>query len=131
MKTFSFLIMSALLLSFNLCQRQGNTDSSYLLPEASFAIEFESKNNKPSVLYFGATWCTPCKITKRNFESKEVKKELQRFNFKMYDVDVDKKEKEKYKIKLVPTIIVEKDGKISRYVGGKSKAQIIEILKKH
>ena len=41
------------------------------------------------------------------------------------------KEKEKYKIKLVPTIIVEKDGKISRYVGGKSKAQIIEILKKH
>ena len=131
MKTFSFLIMSALLLSFNLCQRQRNTDSSYLLPEASFAIEFESKNNKPSVLYFGATWCNPCKTTKKNLESKEVKKELQRFNFKMYDVDVDKKEKEKYKIILVPTIMVLKDNKLYRYIGGKSKSELIKILKKY
>ena len=100
--------MSALLLSFSICQKQDKSDSAYFLPETTFAIEVD--NDKPSVLYFGATWCTPCKITKRNLESSEVKKELQRFNFKMYDVDVDKKEKEKYKIKLVPTIIVEKDG---------------------
>ena len=130
MKTFSFFIMSALLLSFSLSQKQEEADSSYFLPETSFTIE-QGEQDKPSLIYFGATWCTPCKITKRNLESSEVKKELQRFNFKMYNVDVDKKEKEKYKIKLVPTIIVEKDGKISRYVGGKSKAQIIEILKKH
>ena len=129
MKTISFILMSALLLSFSICQKQDKSDSAYFLPETTFAIEAD--NDKPSVLYFGATWCTPCKITKRNLESSEVKKELQRFNFKMYNVDVDKKEKEKYKIKLVPTIIVEKDGKISRYIGGKSKAQIIEILKKH
>jgi thiol-disulfide isomerase/thioredoxin len=129
MKTFSFLIMSALFLSFGLCQKQDKTDSSYFLPETSFTIEIDE--DKPSVLYFGATWCSPCKITKRNLESKEVKKELQRFNFKMYDVDVDKKEKEKYRIKLVPTIIVLKDSKTYRYIGGKSITELIKILKKY
>ena len=93
MKTLSFILMSALLLSFSICQKQDKSDSAYFLPETTFAIEVD--NDKPSVLYFGATWCTPCKITKRNLESSEVKKELQRFNFKMYNVDVDKKEKEK------------------------------------
>tara|TARA_R110000824_G_scaffold44611_7_gene129652 strand:+ start:3682 stop:4050 length:369 start_codon:yes stop_codon:yes gene_type:complete len=122
--------MSALLLSFNF-QKQDNASSPYFLPETSFAIEIESENSKPSVLYFGATWCNPCKTTKKNLESIEVKKELERFNFKMYDVDIDKKEKEKYKIKLIPTIIVLKDSKIYRYIGGKSKTELIKILKKY
>ncbi len=130
MKTFSFFIMSALLLSFSLSQKQEEADSSYFLPETSFTIE-QGEQDKPSFIYFGATWCTPCKITKRNLESKEVKKELRRFNFKMYDVDIDREEKDKYKVKLVPTIIVTKDGKTDRYIGGKSKAELIEILKKY
>ena len=49
----------------------------------------------------------------------------------MYDVDIDREEKDKYKVKLVPTIIVTKDGKTDRYIGGKSKAELIEILKKY
>ena len=130
MKTFSFILMSAILLSFNIFQKKEDDTSAYFLPETSFTIE-QAKDDKPSFLYFGATWCTPCKMTKRNLESKEVKKELQRFNFKLYDVDVDKKEKEQYKVRMVPTIIVEKDNKTDRYIGGKSKAELIEILKKY
>ena len=130
MKTFSFILMSAILLSFNIFQKKEDDTSAYFLPETSFTIE-QTKDDKPSFLYFGAAWCTPCKMTKRNLESKEVKKELQRFNFRLYDVDVDKKEKEQYKVRMVPTIIVEKDNKTDRYVGGKSKAELIEILKKY
>lgn len=130
MKTFSFILMSVILLSFNIFQKKEDDTSAYFLPETSFTIE-QVKDDKPSFLYFGATWCTPCKMTKRNLESKEVKKELQRFNFNLYDVDVDKKEKEQYKVRMVPTIIVEKDNKTDRYVGGKSKAELIEILKKY
>lgn len=83
--------------------------------------------NKPSVLYFGATWCGPCKKMKALFEDKDVKKKLQKVNFAKYDVDKTE-EDTKYKITSVPTIIVINNNKISKHIGLKSKAELLKII---
>ena len=119
---FSLCMLLFCLLGFS-------TNQEVLYIESSLA---EEKDKKVDMLYFGATWCTPCKITKRNMKDEKVKKELERFDDSYYDVDIDKKEKEKYKIRYVPAIIFVKEGKeIARYTGGQSKEQLLKILKKY
>ena len=36
----------------------------------------EIGDEKPRLLYFGATWCDPCSKMKKLFKDKNVKKEL-------------------------------------------------------
>lgn len=93
-------------------------------------------DNKPDFLYFGATWCGPCKDMKKLFKDKDVKKELDKYNFVMYDVDKDKGEARKHRVEYVPTLIfLKSEGgsiiNLGRYVGGKTKRELLEILKKH
>jgi len=122
-----FLFCVGFLMFCSLTNIQNHREVTVIKLEAS-----QDESKKTRLLYFGATWCTPCKITKRNLQSKEVKAELSRFDVVYYDVDEDKKEKEKYKIKYIPTIIFEKDEKVTdRYTGGQSKEQLLKILKKH
>lgn len=83
---------------------------------------------KPDLLYFGATWCIPCGKMKKLFKDKDVKKELDKYDFIMYDYDRDRKVAEKYKIKFLPTMIFKKDG--HRVVGELSKEELLKILKK-
>ena len=101
------------------------------------SIEINSKyeqvrqgESKIRFIYFGATWCSPCKITKKNLNDEDVKKELVKFDVSYYDTDKDGNETRKYKVKSIPTIIFEKDGKtLSRYTGQKSKADLLKMLK--
>ena len=81
------------------------------------------------VLYFGATWCGPCRVMKKVLKDKEVKKELDKLDFRMYDVDRDKDMARRYSIKSIPTIITIKDKKMRRYVGQLSKQKLLTILK--
>lgn len=97
---------------------------------------WKNVNNKPDFLYFGATWCGPCKKMKTLFKDDDVKKELDKYNFVMYDVDMDKSEARKHRVEYVPTMIFLKseEGSIinlGRYVGGKNKQELLAILRKH
>jgi thioredoxin-related protein len=90
----------------------------------------EVQPDKDKVLYFGANWCPPCRLMKKNvLADKDVKKVLKGFNFKVLDIDIDIKEKMKYGIKVVPTTLVIRDKKIYRYTGYLNKKQFLSILK--
>lgn len=91
--------------------------------------EVQKKNVK--ILYFGATWCPPCKIMKKTFSDKEIKIILDKHKFVMYDYDTDIIIAKKYKVKFLPTLIILKEGKETlRLVGLRTKAQLMEIFKK-
>ena len=90
----------------------------------------ESGAEKPKLLYFGATWCDPCSKMKKLFKEKDVKKELDKYDFIMYDYDRDRKMAEKYRIKFLPTMIFKRGGKIiHKTEGGLSEGQLLKVLK--
>jgi len=90
----------------------------------------EAGVEKPKLLYFGATWCGPCSKMKKLFKEKDVKRELDKYDFIMYDYDRDREEAGKYKIKFLPTMIFKRGGKvIHRTEGGLSRGQLLKVLK--
>jgi thiol-disulfide isomerase/thioredoxin len=100
--------------------------------EASRQIKIQEEEVKVDLLYFGATWCPPCNQMKKIFKDKEIKKELDKYNFVLYDYDKDTSEAKKYKIKFLPTMIFKTDNKImERKSGLLGKAQLLKILKKN
>ena len=88
------------------------------------------QGDKRRVLYFGATWCSPCRLMKQVLKKDSVKKELEKVEFIMYDVDVDKKEASKHKIKVIPTIIfLNGDKEKERTKGLVPEKKLIEKIK--
>ena len=93
-------------------------------------LQQQDKVEKTQMLYFGATWCPPCKKMKQLFKDPEVKKELDRLDFRMYDEARDRPMFDKFNITLYPTTIFQAEGKIgTRYSGSMSKSQLLEILR--
>lgn len=93
-------------------------------------LQQQDKVEKTQMLYFGATWCPPCKKMKQLFKDPEVKKELDRLDFRMYDEARDRPMFDKFNITLYPTTIFQAEGKIgTRYTGSMSKSQLLEILR--
>lgn len=91
----------------------------------------QTSEKKTRVLYFGATWCSPCRKMKAEvLNDSQVKKELKKVDFKMYDIDVDKDMKKLYRISVVPTTLIINGDKMKRYTGGMSKSQFLSILSK-
>lgn len=63
----------------------------------------------PTLVYFNAPWCAPCKIMKPIFE--QVALELgNTINFLSIDVELKKKIARRYNVKSVPTFILFKNG---------------------
>ena len=103
-------------------------NQNFIEPESVFVSD-EQDNNK-RVLYFGATWCSPCRLMKQVLKKENVKKELDKVDFIMYDIDKDKKEASKHKIKLVPTIIfLNGDKEKERTTGLVPEEKLIEKIK--
>ena len=75
--------------------------------------------------YFTATWCGPCKAFKPVMT--EIKNEG--YSIQMIDVDENKDLASQYGVRSVPTTVIEENGvEVDRFVGGKPKQQVIEIL---
>ena len=75
--------------------------------------------------YFSATWCGPCKAFRPIME--ELKREG--YNIDIIDVDEQQTLAKAYNVKSLPTTIIESNGnELTRFVGAKSKAVIMEQL---
>jgi len=82
---------------------------------------------KPVLYDFFATWCGPCKMQTPIIE--ELAKTLgDAVEIKKVDVDEHMDLAEKYGIRVVPTLIIEKDGKIVQTLEGVTDAAMLEKL---
>jgi len=65
---------------------------------------------------FTAAWCGPCKQLSPLFG--QLQSEYTNVSFETIDVDNSPEETQKYMVTSVPTVIIEKDGKLmERYIG--------------
>ena len=82
---------------------------------------------KPVVLDFFAEWCGPCKRQGPYLE--ELKKSMgEKIEIRKIDVDENMDLANKYGIRVVPTLIIEKDGNVVRMLEGVTSADSLESL---
>jgi len=84
---------------------------------------------KPVLYDFFATWCGPCRMQTPILEELE-KKMGDKIDVKKVDVDQNMELAGKYGIRVVPTLIIEKDGKIVQTLEGVTDAATLEKLLK-
>ena len=85
--------------------------------------------SKPVLFDFFATWCGPCRMQTPILEELE-KKMGNAVEIKKIDVDQHMDLAEKYGIRVVPTLIIEKDGKVIQQMEGVTDAATLENLLK-
>nr|WP_319375412.1 thioredoxin [uncultured Methanoregula sp.] len=85
--------------------------------------------SKPVLLDFFATWCGPCRLQTPILEELE-KKMGDSIEIRKVDVDQHMDLAEKYGIRVVPTLIIEKDGKIIQSMEGVTDAATLEKILK-
>jgi thioredoxin 1 len=85
--------------------------------------------SKPVLYDFFATWCGPCRMQTPKLE--ELRKKMgDVIEIKEVDVDQHRDLAEKYGIRVVPTLIIEKDGEIIQTMEGVTDAATLEKLLK-
>jgi thioredoxin 1 len=78
---------------------------------------------------FYADWCGPCRRQGPIID--ELKKKLgDTVDIRKINVDENMKEADKYGIQVVPTLIIEKDGKVIHMLEGVAEAQELESMLK-
>ena len=62
------------------------------------------EQNKVTVIYFGAIWCSPCQMLKDKINSDEVKSEMSNLSVCYLDIDEEENEEisEQYNVKSLP-----------------------------
>jgi thioredoxin 1 len=84
---------------------------------------------RPVLYDFFATWCGPCRMQTPILE--ELGKKLgDSVEIKKVDVDQHMDLAEKFKIRVVPTLIIEKDGKVVQMMEGVTDAATLEKILK-
>jgi len=83
--------------------------------------------SKPVLFDFFATWCGPCKMQTPIIEEL-AKKMGDAVEIRKIDVDQHMDLAEKYQIRVVPTLIIEKDGKIIQSLEGVTDAGTLEKI---
>jgi thioredoxin 1 len=82
---------------------------------------------KPILYDFFATWCGPCRIQGPILE--ELGKKFgDSIEIKKVDVDQHMDLAEKYSIRVVPTLIIEKDGSVVQMLEGVTDGRTLENL---
>lgn len=85
--------------------------------------------SRPVLMDFYADWCGPCKRQGPILE--ELKKKLgDQIEIRKIDVDQHMDQANQYGIRVVPTLIIEKDGKVIRTLEGVTSAEALEALLK-
>lgn len=83
--------------------------------------------SKPVLMDFYAEWCGPCKMQTPILE--QLKKMMgDSVEIKKIDVDNNMELAAKYGIQVVPTIIIEKDGKVKHRLEGVTPADTLQGL---
>ena len=83
--------------------------------------------SKPVLMDFYAEWCGPCKMQTPIIE--QLKTMMgDSVEIKKIDVDSNMELAMKYGIQVVPTIIIEKDGKIEQRLEGVTPADTLQSL---
>ena len=85
--------------------------------------------SKPVLFDFMATWCGPCRMQTPILEEL-AKKMGDSIEIRKVDVDQNMDLAEKYRIRVVPTLVIEKDGKIVQQMEGVTDAATLEKLLK-
>jgi len=83
--------------------------------------------SKPVLFDFFATWCGPCKMQTPIIEEL-AKKMGDAVEIKKIDVDQHMDLAEKYAIRVVPTLVIEKDGKVIQSLEGVTDAATLEKI---
>jgi thioredoxin 1 len=82
---------------------------------------------KPVLMDFFADWCGPCKRQGPILE--ELKKKMgDAIDLKKIDVDQNMELAQKYGIQVVPTLVIEKDGKVIRTFEGVTSMETLEPI---
>lgn len=85
--------------------------------------------SRPVLLDFFADWCGPCRRQGPILE--DLKKTMgDKVEIKKIDVDEHMEMANKYGIRVVPTLIIEKDGNVIRSLEGVTSAETLESLLK-
>ena len=83
--------------------------------------------SKPVLIDFFATWCGPCRMQTPIIE--ELAKTMgNKVEIRKIDVDQEMELAGKYGIRVVPTLIIEKDGKVLQSLEGVTDAATLEKL---
>jgi len=83
--------------------------------------------SKPVLFDFFATWCGPCRMQTPILEDL-AKKMGDAVEIRKIDVDKEMALAEKYGIRVVPTLVIEKDGKIVKSLEGVTDAATLEKI---
>jgi thioredoxin 1 len=82
---------------------------------------------KPVLIDFSAEWCGPCKRQKPILD--ELKERMgDTIEIRMVDVDQNMEEAVKYNVRVVPTLVVVKDGQVVRTLEGVTHANELEAI---
>ena len=85
--------------------------------------------SKPVLIDFFATWCSPCRMQTPILEEL-AKKMGDAVEIKKVDIDQHMDLAEKYGIRVVPTLVIEKDGKVVQSMEGVTDLSTLENLLK-
>ncbi|MEG0692411.1 MAG: thioredoxin [Oscillospiraceae bacterium] len=101
--------------------------STLTITKENFETEV-TNSDKPVLLDFWASWCGPCKMVSPIID--EVAGEVTYAKVGKINVDEQPELAASFNVMSIPTLIVMKNGKISKSsVGSKSKAAILQMIK--
>ena len=83
--------------------------------------------SKPILFDFFATWCGPCRMQTPIIEDL-AKKVGDAVEIRKIDIDQHMDLAEKYGIRVVPTLVIEKDGKVLQFLEGVTDAATLEKM---